>query len=157
MLTSSPEFSADSASLKRILNQAEDFPRQVPGSSRPAIAESTRRRNRKGNIYELNDSAKKVPLLFLVASGLACFGLVSLARADCREGCDILNRNTLLGVTALVNNTTGTFNTANGCGLLADNTTGTYNTAIGTSALKSNNSGSDNTATVKEQAVQIQK
>ena len=89
---------------------------------------------------------KQATSVFFVAFGLACFGLVPLARAACREGCDIPNRNTFLGVDALANNTTGSFNTANGNDALANNTTGYSNTANGAGALSHNTHGNNNTA-----------
>jgi hypothetical protein len=94
---------------------------------------------------------------------LACFALSPAARADCREGCDLGHGNTFLGDEALVNNTTGIFNsamglrtlfnnttgsnnTATGFGALFDNTTGYFNTATGVGALQSNTTGYENTA-----------
>src|SRR5207302_10576881 len=50
------------------------------------------------------------------------------------------------GLTVLVSNTTGSFNTANGSDALFLNSTGTDNTANGTDALLNNTIGTDNTA-----------
>jgi hypothetical protein len=44
---------------------------------------------------------------------LAWFTLASAARATCQEGC-LTNRSTVLGESALINNTTGGGNTAVG-------------------------------------------
>jgi hypothetical protein len=85
------------------------------------------------------------------------------ARATCQQGC-LQNNNTVLGDSALVNNTTGNNNTATGyfalfasatgfdntatgSGALADDTSGESNTATGTNALGFNSTGNDNTAT----------
>ena len=46
-----------------------------------------------------------------------------------------------------MDNTTGSFNTANGWVALGDNTTGSGNTATGAEALSNNITGSDNTVT----------
>jgi hypothetical protein len=54
--------------------------------------------------------------------------------------------NTMLGMGALSNNTTGGRNTALGLEALANNTTGSGNTATGTTALQSNTTGIGNTA-----------
>src|SRR6266487_1436400 len=90
--------------------------------------------------------------MMIVYSGLAtlvlaCFALSPAARADCREGCDLDHGNTFLGDEALVNNTTGIFNTAMGLRTLFSNTTGSNNTATGFGALFDNTTGYFNTAT----------
>jgi hypothetical protein len=94
---------------------------------------------------------------------LAGFALLPQARATCQQGC-LQNNNTVLGDSALVNNTTGNNNTATGyfalfasatgfdntatgSGALADDTSGESNTATGTNALGFNSTGNDNTAT----------
>jgi Chaperone of endosialidase len=86
-------------------------------------------------------------LAFLLA-GLALVGLALApgARAACREGCDPTLENAFLGDDALVNNTTGQFNTATGFEALFSNTAGQDNTATGTFALFPNTTGSGNTA-----------
>jgi len=81
--------------------------------------------------------------LFLIALGLARFGLLPEARAVCQEGCS--GSNTFLGEDALILNT-GYNNTASGYQALLGNTTGYDNTATGSDALASNN-GNYNTAT----------
>jgi hypothetical protein len=57
------------------------------------------------------------------------------------------SNNSAYGTYALTANTTGSFNTANGVNALAANTTGNSNTAEGLQALYTNSSGSYNTAT----------
>ena len=54
--------------------------------------------------------------------------------------------NTANGVSALQNNTTGTYNTASGVSALQYNTTGSFNTASGVTVLQNNTTGSFNTA-----------
>jgi hypothetical protein len=76
-----------------------------------------------------------------------CFALSPPARAQCREGCDLLHLNTFLGDEALVNNTLGVSNTATGESALQQNTVGTDNTATGAFALQLNTAGTNNTAT----------
>jgi hypothetical protein len=100
-------------------------------------------------------------LLKGLALALAWLALSPLARADCREGCDVF-ANTFLGEDALSNNTgfnntaigfealgqngTGDLNTAIGFAALGNNTTGDHNTASGNNALADNTTGSGNTA-----------
>ncbi len=57
-----------------------------------------------------------------------------------------LGRNTGVGVSALQNNTTGSYNTAIGLSALQNNTVGFQNTASGVFALFSNTNGINNTA-----------
>jgi hypothetical protein len=76
---------------------------------------------------------------------LVCFVLAPQAQAVCREGC-LFNAGTFLGDDALVNNTTGTSNTAIGASALTSNTDGSFNTATGFEALSSNTNGLWNTA-----------
>jgi hypothetical protein len=89
---------------------------------------------------------------FLIPLVLACFGLLPTVRATCQQGCNTVLNNTFLGDNALVNDTSGSFNTATGADALQQNTTGTANTATGYEALYSNTTvngvaaGSDNTA-----------
>jgi hypothetical protein len=100
--------------------------------------------------------------LLLISLALACFGLSPQARADCQEGCDLINANTFLGEDALldhsgISNTAvgwhALMNTANtisntGIGSAALENNGSYdNTAIGAAALRANTGGHDNTAT----------
>ena len=61
-------------------------------------------------------------------------------------GVIIASRNTAIGASALVSNTTGFGNTASGTNALANNTTGFGNTASGGGALFSNTTGNGNTA-----------
>src|SRR6516165_7981572 len=106
---------------------------------------------------------KQTTLIFVVAFGLAIFGLspavqaVSPAPDGCypnfttAEGCDALNflttgaGNTGLGWRSLFLNSIGSFNTGVGAGALALNTADN-NTATGTAALLLNTTGVDNTA-----------
>ena len=81
----------------------------------------------------------------LIPLALACFALSPQARAVCQRGCGSTNFSTFLGDDALINNTTGTANTALGWHALYSNTTGQNNTAVGT-ALVSNTTGNINTA-----------
>ena len=83
----------------------------------------------------------------LIPFVLVCFALSPHARADCQEGCDTSNGNTLLGDDALLNNSTGGLNIAIGFNALFSNTSGGSNTAIGSNALVSNTTGYENTAT----------
>src|SRR5207253_253439 len=120
--------------------------------------------NLKTTIRFLRNSMSCSPLrggLFLIALGLACFGLLPEARAVCQEGCSgsntflgedalILNtgyNNTASGYQALLGNTTGYDNTATGADALASNTTAGNNVAVGSDALTFNTEGSANTAT----------
>ena len=102
--------------------------------------------NLKTTIRFLRNSMSCSPLrggLFLIALGLACFGLLPEARAVCQEGCS--GSNTFLGEDALILNT-GYNNTASGYQALLGNTTGYDNTATGSDAVAGNN-GNYNTAT----------
>jgi len=56
------------------------------------------------------------------------------------------NKNVAVGDSALLSNTTGSFNTASGYRALLSNTTGLDNTAIGYKAMYSNTTGHQNTA-----------
>ena len=76
---------------------------------------------------------------------LGCFALSPQARAVCQHDCDLINGNTFLGDDALVNNTTGSDNTANGLNALFNNTEGSFNTATGSGALLQNTTGAENT------------
>jgi hypothetical protein len=107
---------------------------------------------------------KKATSVFLVAFGLACFGLLPQAQAvspppdggypgeNTAEGSNALfslttgPHNTANGFQSLFSNTTGSANTASGHNALARNTTGSQNTANGGGVLASNTSGSANTA-----------
>ena len=110
---------------------------------------------------------KQKTSVFLVAFGLACFGLLLKAQAqlpspspdggypsgNTAEGDHALLSvtplglfNTAVGFHSLKSNTTGTSNTASGAGALASNTTGDQNTAAGFGALGSNTIGERNTA-----------
>jgi hypothetical protein len=106
---------------------------------------------------------KKATSVFLVAFGLACFGLSPTAQAvspapdggyaggNTAEGGNALfslttgGFNTAVGFLSLRSNTTGQFNTAIGAGTLIANTADA-NTATGAGALLSNTTGSANTA-----------
>ena len=93
-----------------------------------------------------------VRLAFLLIA-LAFFALSPQARVACRQGCDLVSFNTLLGSDALVNNTTGTENTAISGGALTFNTTGFDNTATGAAALTFNTTGYGNTATGRVRSI----
>ena len=109
----------------------------------------------------------KATVVFLVAFGLACFGLLLKAQAqlpspspdgsypggNTAEGDNALRSvttlgifNTAVGSHSLTSNTSGTSNTASGAAALAANTTGDQNTAAGFGALGSNTIGERNTA-----------
>ena len=104
--------------------------------------------------------------VFLIAFGLACFGLSPAARAvtpppdggypneNTAEGTDALlhlsfnnvGGNTAIGFEALKRDTDGVQNTAVGDRALSSDTVGNFNTAVGLSALGANQTGSGNTA-----------
>jgi hypothetical protein len=63
-----------------------------------------------------------------------------------RVGTGNVSSNTVLGVSALAANTTGSYNTGVGKDAIAANTTGSSNTALGNNALGANTTGSFNTA-----------
>jgi hypothetical protein len=83
----------------------------------------------------------------LIPLGLAWLALSPVARAVCQDGCDPSHASTFLGDDALINSTTGDFNTAIGGVALYSNTSGEANVAIGNGALYNNTSGDHNTAT----------
>ena len=89
---------------------------------------------------------KQTTSVFLVAFGLACFGLSPMVRAVSPppEG-GYPGGNTAEGQSALLNLTTGGYNTAVGFLSLRSNTSGGFNTAIGAGTLFAN-TGSENTA-----------
>jgi hypothetical protein len=92
---------------------------------------------------------KKATSVFLVAFGLACFGLSPKAQAvlpsPTPDG-GYPGNNTAEGTHALFSLTTGTQNTANGYYALFNNTTGGFNTGVGARALVNNTTGDFNTA-----------
>jgi hypothetical protein len=106
---------------------------------------------------------QKATSVFLVAFGLACFGLLSAVQAvspapdggypggNTAEGQAALlslttgGFNTALGFLSLRSNTTNSFNTAVGAGTLLSNMAD-QNTAMGAGALLSNTTGTGNTA-----------
>jgi hypothetical protein len=83
--------------------------------------------------------------LVLVALMAACFAFLPGAQAVCQEGCDSTNFNAFLGDDALINNTTGSGNTAIGWNSLFSNIDASFNTGVGGGALVLNN-GTSNTA-----------
>jgi hypothetical protein len=110
---------------------------------------------------------KQTTSVFLIAFGLACFGLSPAARAvtpapdggypneNTAEGTDALlhlninnstGGNTAIGFEALKSDTTGDQNTAVGDSALSRNTIGNFNTAVGIFALSANQTGVSNTA-----------
>src|SRR5438034_2256298 len=82
-------------------------------------------------------------ILIAILPVLACFGLLPGARAQCLDGCDSTNFNTFQGDGALINNTTGTGNTALGWRSLFSNTESSFNTAVGGGALVLNTGDSN--------------
>src|SRR6266436_6702810 len=90
---------------------------------------------------------KQTTLVFLVALGLACFGLsLSMQAVVPAPDGGYPGGNTAEGQAALLTLTTGTVNTAHGAFALFSNTTGNDNTANGYRALFSNTTGGGNTA-----------
>jgi len=83
--------------------------------------------------------------VIVIALALSCFALSPQASADCQQGCDSNYVSTFLGDGALVNSTTGTYNTAIGAQALSGNTTGFQNTANGALTLTGNTIGINNT------------
>jgi hypothetical protein len=81
------------------------------------------------------------PALF----ALACFALSPQAQAVCQDGCDNSLFNAFQGEDALINNTTGSGNTALGWRSLFSNTDASFSTAVGVGALVLND-GTSNTA-----------
>jgi hypothetical protein len=82
--------------------------------------------------------------LFLALT-LVWFAFSPRMQAQCNTHCTF-NNNTAVGISTLVNPTTGSDNTAMGFEALQSNTTGNNNTANGVGALLNNN-GDNNTAT----------
>jgi hypothetical protein len=76
---------------------------------------------------------------------VACFALLPRTQAACQQGCNNSLFNAFQGDDALINNTTGSGNTAIGWRSLFSNTDASFNTAVGSGALVLNN-GSFNTA-----------
>jgi hypothetical protein len=94
----------------------------------------------------LTQSKNATILPVLIALTLGCFALSPASTAQCPQNCDRSSRNTALGYTALVNNTSGSDNTAIGDTALINNTTGSDNTAIGEEVMTSNTTGNFNNA-----------
>jgi len=82
----------------------------------------------------------------LAPFALACFTLSPASDAQCPQNCDRPSRNTALGYSALINNTSGSDNTAIGDSALTNNTDGSDNTAIGEEVMTSNTTGNFNNA-----------
>ena len=121
---------------------------------------------KKGRTMNPLIQLKQTTSVFLVAFGLACFGLSPTMRAvspapdggypneNTAGGIDALlhlsfnnvGGNTAIGFEALKRDTDGVQNTAVGDRALSSNTVGNFNTAVGLSALGANQTGSDNTA-----------
>jgi hypothetical protein len=141
-------FSQDSASLKRISNQAEDFP--PLGSSPlpdPVVSNDELSGEKKEELmHPLIQLQKAIPT-FVVSFVIACFAFSSTAQAVSPppDG-GYPGGNTAEGTAALRDLTTGTFNTAVGNFSLTLNTEGNSNTGVGSSALRNNTTGTDNTA-----------
>ena len=100
----------------------------------------------------LYSTKKQTTLVFLVALGVACFGLSPSMRAvipapDGGYGPPAYGTgNTAEGLNALLSLTTGQYNTANGWNSLHHVTSGSLNTGIGAATLFAN-TGIENTAT----------
>ena len=134
-----PRFLPNSASLKPILNQAEDT---SPLGSSPLpdlrIAESIWRGNER-NPDESPDSTKTIAPPLLITLTLFCFGLSPTAKAllpaPSPDG-GYPGGNTAEGINALhdVNTAVGINNTAMGANALTHDTTGHYNVAVGEGA-----------------------
>ena len=92
----------------------------------------------------LNLSPVRLALLF-IPFVLACFALSPQAQAACLDGCNNSLFNVFQGDDALLNNTTGSGNTAFGWRSLFATTDGSFNTGVGGGALVLN-TGSSNTA-----------
>jgi hypothetical protein len=119
---------------------------------------------KKGRTMNPLIQLKQTTSLFLVAFGLASFGISQALQAvspppdgcysnfTTAEGCNALQSlttglaNTGIGWYALFDNTVGSYNTAVGAGAL-DLNTADNNTAVGAAALLLNTTGNDNTAT----------
>jgi hypothetical protein len=95
----------------------------------------------------LYSTKKQTTLVFLVALGLACFGLSPSMQAvvPAPDG-GYPGGNTAEGQAALLSLTTGGFNTAVGFLSLRSNTTNSFNTAVGAGTLLANTADA-NTAT----------
>jgi hypothetical protein len=98
----------------------------------------------------LKHSMNRAPFrlaLLLITVAFACFALLPQARAFCQNDCSTgPNHATFLGVDALINNSTGDYNTALGYLALSSNVSGGQNTATGANSLTANTSGGGNTA-----------
>ena len=82
-------------------------------------------------------------LVVLISLVLACFASLPGAQAACLDGCNNGLFNVWQGDDALLNNTTGTGNTAFGWRSLFSNTESSFSTAIGGGALSLNTGDSD--------------
>ena len=91
---------------------------------------------------------RQTTVVFLIAFGLACFGLSPAVQAvsPAPDG-GYPNQNTAEGDSALLSLSSGINNTAIGWKALQRNTTNSNNTAVGTGALFTNNGPSSTTAT----------
>src|SRR5215472_8225656 len=149
--------------ISKDLNQAEDAcplrssPLADPQLSQSILAEQ------KGRTMNPLIQLKQTTSVFLIAFGLACFGLLPLVRAvsptpdgcfpnfTTAEGCDALQSlttgagNTAIGWRSIFSSSIGSFNTGVGAGALVLNTADS-NTAVGTAALLLNTTGTENTA-----------
>src|SRR5436190_21918834 len=129
----------------------------IPGSARNwiavnAVQQSTLKKMKLKNMTTLRliKSMGRSPLrlaFLLIPLALACFALSPGVQAVSPppDG-GYPGGNTAEGNNALLNLTTGTFNTAVGLFSLALNTGGDSNTGVGASALRNNTSGNQNTA-----------
>jgi hypothetical protein len=157
----------DGARINGALNGSESggglSPAGLFASSRPAIAEITRRGNRKEISMNPLIQLKQTTSIFLASFLLAGFAVLPALQAvspppdggyaggNTAEGGNALfslttgGFNTAVGFLSLSANMTNSFNTAVGAGALLT-TTGEGNTATGTGALLSDTTGSTNTA-----------
>ena len=93
----------------------------------------------KGNRIMKNRSK----ILMVILPVVACFAFLPGAQAVCEDGCNNGLFNVWQGDDALINNTTGTGNSAFGWRALFTNPFGNFNTAVGAGALSVNDADSN--------------
>jgi hypothetical protein len=97
---------------------------------------------------QLIQSKNTTILPVLIALTLGCFALSPQARAACLDGCNNSLFNVFQGDDALLNNTTGSGNTALGWRSLFSNTAGSFNTGVGSGALALNSAAANSSTAV---------